>query len=235
MSASASCRCRTFRSAPVSTCPSPAAAPSVRFNFAERQNPFNLTVSLFGGGGFFAITIGSGGVQELEASLEFGAQISIDLGVASGGVYIKGGFYFCWMDSPTHLVQFEGYVELGGHLNILGLIVVSLVFHLGLTYQKAGHVSQLYGTALPDGGNRHPVLQHLAIRLGNEAVRRFGLRPQLPAVRTNSSALDGLLRRLRLIKAPPDAAIRIRFGVRETKTCLLSSRKRLSGRYAPRD
>ena len=28
----------------------------VRFNFAERQNPFLLTVSLFGGGGFFAIS-----------------------------------------------------------------------------------------------------------------------------------------------------------------------------------
>ena len=40
---------------------------SVRFNFSERQHPFSLTVSLFGGGGFFAIGISSIGVQEIES------------------------------------------------------------------------------------------------------------------------------------------------------------------------
>ena len=120
--------------------------PSARFNFAERQSPFNLTISLFGGGGFFAISIGTDGVQEVEASLEFGAQIAIDLGVASGGVYVKGGFYFHWI-GPTHEIDFEGYVEMGGHLSILDLISVSLVFHLGLSYQKLPPNSQLYGEA----------------------------------------------------------------------------------------
>ncbi|WP_443750560.1 hypothetical protein [Asticcacaulis solisilvae] len=121
--------------------------PSARFNFAERHNPFNLTISLFGGGGFFALGVDTGGVRELEASLEFGAQISIDLGVASGGVYVKGGFYFHWQETPSKLVQFEGYVEMGGHLSVLGLITVSLVFHLGLTYEKTDAHSRLYGTA----------------------------------------------------------------------------------------
>lgn len=121
--------------------------PSARFNFAERHNPFNLTVSLFGGGGFFALDVDTKGVRELEASLEFGAQVSIDLGVASGGVYIKGGFYFHWQESPGKLIQFEGYVEMGGHLSVLGLISVSLVFHLGLTYEKTDAKSRLYGTA----------------------------------------------------------------------------------------
>ena len=118
--------------------------PSARFNFAERHNPFNLTVSLFGGGGFFAITLDTGGVRELEACLEFGAQISIDLGVASGGVYVKGGFYFRWSEDE---VTYECYIELGGHLSILGLITVSLTFHLGLTYDKQSSGTRLYGTA----------------------------------------------------------------------------------------
>jgi hypothetical protein len=121
--------------------------PSARFNFAERHNPFNLTVSLFGGGGFFALAVDTKGVRELEATLEFGAQIAIDLGVASGGVYVKGGFYFRWQDAPDKIVQFEGYVEMGGHLDVLGLITVSLVFHLGLTYEKTSKHSSLYGTA----------------------------------------------------------------------------------------
>lgn len=121
--------------------------PSARFNFAERHNPFNLTISLFGGGGFFAITLYTGGVKELEACLEFGAQISIDLGVASGGVYVKAGFYFRWVESPSKSVTFEGYIEMGGHLSVLGLITVSLVFHLGLTYEKTEGHTRLFGTA----------------------------------------------------------------------------------------
>ncbi len=120
--------------------------PSARFNFAQRQSPFNLTISLFGGGGFFAIGVGTEGVKEVEAALEFGAQISIDLGVASGGVYVKGGFYFHWIGA-TNEIDFEGYVELGGHLSILGLISVSLTFHLGLAYQKLPPSSKLYGEA----------------------------------------------------------------------------------------
>jgi hypothetical protein len=121
--------------------------PSVRFNFAERHSPFNLTVSLFGGGGFFAISLDTHGMRELEAALEFGAQISIDLGVASGGVYIKGGFYFHWRATPNKLVEFEGYVELGGHLSVLGIITVSLTFHLALDYEKTSAHTRLYGQA----------------------------------------------------------------------------------------
>lgn len=120
--------------------------PTARFNFAERQSPFNLTISLFGGGGFFAIAVSTKGIVEIEAALEFGAQISIDLGVASGGVYVKGGFYFHWIGA-TNEVDFEGYVEMGGHLSVLGIISVSLVFHLGLAYQKLPPSSKLYGEA----------------------------------------------------------------------------------------
>lgn len=122
--------------------------PSARFNFAERQSPFSLTISAIGGGGFVALCVDTGGVQEVEAALEFGAQIAIDLGVASGSVYVKGGFYFHWMDQgATSLVELEAYVELGGHLSVLGIISVTLVFHLGLTYEKNGDTGRLYGQA----------------------------------------------------------------------------------------
>lgn len=125
--------------------------PSLRFNFAERHNTFNLTVSLFGGGGFFAIGVDTGGVNEIEAALEFGAAAQIDLGVASGSVYVKGGFYFHYSEENVH---FEGYLEMGGRLRIIGLISVSLTFHLALAYdcdQKTDShpvsVSRLYGEA----------------------------------------------------------------------------------------
>jgi len=120
--------------------------PSARFNFAERHNPFNLTVSLFGGGGFLAISVSTKGVQEIEAQLEFGAYAAIDLGVASGAVYIKGGFYFHWQAAKNE-VELEAFVELGGHLSVIGLITVSLTFHVGLHYIVEGNNSSLVGQA----------------------------------------------------------------------------------------
>jgi len=116
----------------------------VRFNFAERHRPFSLTVSMLGGGGFFAIGLGSEGVREIEASLEFGAALGIDLGVASGSVEIKAGVYFHWKKT---LVELEGYVRLHGELDVLGLISASLTFHLKLAYTKQGGQSVVWGEA----------------------------------------------------------------------------------------
>ena len=105
---------------------------SVRFNFCTREQPFNLTVSLFGGGGFFGITIDPHGVQILEASLEFGASISVDFGVASGGVYVMAGIYFRMEQDAASLT---GYFRLGGHVDVLGIVTASLELYLELKYE----------------------------------------------------------------------------------------------------
>jgi hypothetical protein len=101
-------------------------------------------VSLLGGGGFFAIGVGTEGVREIEAALEFGAAVSIDLGVASGGVEIKAGVYFHWM---TKSVELAGYVRLHGELSVLGLISASLTFNLQLAYLKEDGHSVVWGEA----------------------------------------------------------------------------------------
>lgn len=124
--------------------PFDAKPAEVRFNFAERQRPFSLTVSLLGGGGFFAIGLGSEGVREIEASLEFGAALSIDLGVASGSVEVKAGVYYHWKST---LVELEGYVRLHGELSVLGLISASLTFYLKLGYLKESGKSVVWGEA----------------------------------------------------------------------------------------
>ena len=124
--------------------PFDARPAEVRFNFAERQRPFSLTVSMLGGGGFFAIGLGAEGVREVEAALEFGAALSINLGVASGSVEIKAGVYFHW---KTNLVELSGYVRLHGELSVLGLISASLTFNLALGYLKEGTKSVVWGEA----------------------------------------------------------------------------------------
>lgn len=109
----------------------------VGFNFAERQSPFSLTVSLLGGGGFFAIGVGASGVREIEAALEAGARIAIDLGVASGSVEITAGIYFHWLGGESGgEVELAGYVRLRGELDVMGLISASLTFNLQLAYTK---------------------------------------------------------------------------------------------------
>ncbi|PYQ28271.1 MAG: hypothetical protein DMF56_15760 [Acidobacteria bacterium] len=118
-----------------------------RFAFCERQQPFILTVSLFGGGGFFAIKIGLDGVEDLEASLEFGASIALNLGVASGSATIMAGFYFHMTKDGFELT---GYLRACGSLSVLGIITVSIEFYLGLTYATkaiAPHGGHLWGQA----------------------------------------------------------------------------------------
>jgi hypothetical protein len=117
------------------------------FAFCERQQPFILTVSLFGGGGFFGIDLGLDGVKMLEASLEFGASAAINLGVASGEASMMAGFYFQMVGADF---QLTGYFRAYGALSILGIITVSLEFYLGLTYATKAitpHGGTLWGQA----------------------------------------------------------------------------------------
>ena len=105
---------------------------STRFNFCTREQPFCLTVYMFGGGGFFGVTIDPQGVQILEASFEFGASLSIDLGVASGGVEVMAGIYYRMELGDASLT---GYFRLGGHVDVLGLITASIELYLELEYE----------------------------------------------------------------------------------------------------
>jgi len=105
---------------------------SVRFNFCTREQPFLLTVYMFGGGGFFGVTIDPHGVQVLEAAFEFGASLSVDFGVASGGVHVMAGIYFRMESDDASLT---GYFRLGGHVDVLGLITASLELYLELRYE----------------------------------------------------------------------------------------------------
>ena len=104
------------------------------FLFCTRENPFILTVSMFGGGGFFGLIISTKEIG-VEAALEFGANIAFDVGVASGGVYVMAGVYFKKMGEECIL---EGYLKLGGHLSVLGIVSISIDLYMSLTYRDPG-------------------------------------------------------------------------------------------------
>jgi hypothetical protein len=118
-----------------------------RFAFCERERPFGLLVYVFGGGGFFAIALGADGVEQIEASLEFGAAIEIDIGVASGGVHVMAGIYFSWQE-PQNRAWLEGYVRMGGEFDVLGLVSLSLEFVMSLAYASGnGSNGEVWGEA----------------------------------------------------------------------------------------
>lgn len=118
----------------------------LRFALSSRENPFLVTVTLFGGGGFFALGVSAAGVEEIEASIEFGGNISLNLGVASGGVYVMAGVYFKL--SQTKGTELTGFFRCGGHLEVLGLISVSLEFYLAFTYRDKGRGrNEIWGQA----------------------------------------------------------------------------------------
>ena len=106
---------------------------NMRFNFATRDHPFILTVYIFGGGGFLQIGVGPGGLETLEASLEFGANFAIDIVIAQGSVHAMAGIYMKW-DLASGSGTLTGFLDIGGSLEILGLITVSVEFYLGFTY-----------------------------------------------------------------------------------------------------
>jgi hypothetical protein len=122
----------------------------VAFFFGERHNPFSLTVSLLGGGGFVSIGVGADGVREIEAAIEAGARCALDLGVASGVVDYKLGIYFNWVgpsDESNGLVQLTGYARLFGELEVMCLISISVTFYLGLNFTKTNGEAVIWGEA----------------------------------------------------------------------------------------
>ncbi len=119
----------------------------LRFNFCEREQPFLLTIYAFGGGGFFAIEIGLDGVERLEAALEFGASMALNLGVATGQVHVMGGIYYEMekIGQPDESASLTSYIRIGGSLEVLGIITVSIEFYLGMEYKITAN--ELWGQA----------------------------------------------------------------------------------------
>ncbi len=111
-----------------------------RFSVSERQHPFIVTVSLFGGGGYFSLLVDAArGVRQLEGALEFGGAAALDLGVASGGVSVMAGIRFSLSDTGASL---SGYLRCSGFLSVLGIVTVSVEFSLQLAYDKRKDIHQ---------------------------------------------------------------------------------------------
>lgn len=109
---------------------------ALRFSFCSRENPFLLTVMMLGGGGFVGLELTPTGIRLLEVSLEFGASLAVDFGVASGGVSIVAGIYICVEQDAALLT---GYLRFRGYVQVLGIIGASITLAMELSYRTPGN------------------------------------------------------------------------------------------------
>lgn len=112
--------------------PFDGAPVSVALAFADRQKPFSLSVLMFGGGGYLDLLLDRDGLKRLEAALEFGALVAVDFVVASGEVHALGGVRFTL--EPGGSVSLTGFLRIGGCVEVLGLVSVSVELRIELTY-----------------------------------------------------------------------------------------------------
>lgn len=107
------------------------------FAFASPENPFYVSVGIFGGKGYALLKLKLGGFERLEASFEFGVTASIDLGVASGQASMMGGIYFA-LDAGGN-ATLKGFLHISGRVSVLDLVTISIDVNLALGYQSAGN------------------------------------------------------------------------------------------------
>lgn len=110
-----------------------------RFGFSDRHDPFHVIAYGLTGGGFLGLALGLDGMESLEAGVELGGSLGINLVVAAGSVSIMVGIRFNWeiatQSDQQDAVALTGYARANGEVEILEVASVSIEFYMGLTYE----------------------------------------------------------------------------------------------------
>lgn len=110
----------------------------IRFALSERSKPFLISVAPFGGTGFFGLELRTGGPSPpllVEAAIEFGGIIAFNLlGIVKGGVYVLAGVYLAIGSEAGPNIS--AHLRLGGFVDVLGLISVSIELYLALDFRS---------------------------------------------------------------------------------------------------
>lgn len=115
---------------------------TMSLGFGRRDNPFNLSVMMFGGGGYIDVQFGGKGLTRLEACMEFGAMVAVNFLVASAEVHALGGVRFL---TSGETIELDAFIRIGGSVEILGLVSVSVELTVKLGYNESRN--SLYGRA----------------------------------------------------------------------------------------
>ncbi len=113
---------------------------TTNFGFASPENRFVVSVWVFGGGGYFLMKLNVERLVRLEAAIEFGGVLALNVVVASGSLSVMAGIYFALQyneEKKSNDITLRGYLRATGKLSVLGLITVTAEFMLALEYKSA--------------------------------------------------------------------------------------------------
>ncbi|WP_432838115.1 hypothetical protein [Dactylosporangium sp. CA-092794] len=116
------------------TVPFDARPVTVSLGFASREAPFAVAVLMFGGGGYVDVELDHRGLRRMEAALEFGALVELDFVVARATVHALGGVRYVLAADGS--VELAGYLRIGGCVDVLGLVSVSIELCVALAYRS---------------------------------------------------------------------------------------------------
>jgi hypothetical protein len=164
-----------------------------RFRFATKDNPFTLSVAIFGGTGYFAIGVGGDGVELVEIAFEFGGMLALDVGVASGSIKAVAGIYLkLEKQMAGDRVELTGYLKLTGQLSVLGIVSVSILLDLSFQYLHKPRPN-LPALDIVTGRAKCEIkvtIVFFTISVGFEVEKSFGGNPADPTVADQFSLPD---------------------------------------------
>jgi hypothetical protein len=117
---------------------------SFKFEVSDKIETFKVSVCGFAGGGYFGLLMSTNPQEgSIEAAIEFGGALALNVGFAQGSLSVMAGIYFR-KRGPEVVLQ--AYIRACGVITVLGFIEVSIVILLALSYQSdtgalAGEVS----------------------------------------------------------------------------------------------
>lgn len=119
------------------------------FAFSDKSDPFIVTVSMLGGGGFFLFRMNIQEIIFFSAQVEFGACCAMTFGgAANGTLQVMAGIY---LEKKAGIddIPLTGFVRAKGELEVLGLINASVEFHMGLVWPSSNSAKNwvIIGTA----------------------------------------------------------------------------------------
>lgn len=121
----------------------------LKLYWSEKDDPFTIAVSFFGGAAYVEIVIGISGAERITIGFSFGMFAEINIGIGSGGVYMMFGLVFELESDPNKTPQQQvtlvGFFRAGGGVKVLGGIVSIVIdLYLALAYKDVG---KAYGKA----------------------------------------------------------------------------------------
>ena len=106
-------------------------AATLRFGLSSRRNPFLVSYSAIGGGGYFGIELSASAPISLEAAIELGAVAEVNFGIVKAVAHVLIGIYFSLRERKAVIA---GYVRVHGAVELLGLVTIAVDLELRLSY-----------------------------------------------------------------------------------------------------